>query len=305
MVAPSRETKTAKIKNVMKSPTVDIVIVNLNGKHYLEKCLPSIEGYSENITYQIIIVDNGSIDGSCEWIKSHFPAAKVIQNRGNSGFSRACNQGIKASDGDYILLLNNDTEFLNDVLGVMVDFFERHSDAALVGPLIFYPDNEIQASIKHFPPVWKYVFQQFGVADLFSRKRRIYYPFGPFCLADYRKTHPVEWLSGACLMFKRELFNEIGPLEERMPFGLEDMDYAQRALSFGYKNYFVSDAKIVHYKGGTHTHEKSEETEAFVREAYKKGIIVYYKKHHSLPGYLVIRLSMLIGSFLKLITRFS
>ncbi len=153
----------------MKLPTVDIIIVNLNGKHYLEKCLPSIEAHTKNVAYRIIIVDNGSTDDSFEWIMSHFPTAKIILNGENSGFSRACNQGIEVSDGDYILLLNNDTEFLNDVLGAMVGFFRACEDAALVGPLISFPNGDIQASIKHFPPVWPkiYIFQAHscGIVD--------------------------------------------------------------------------------------------------------------------------------------------
>jgi O-antigen biosynthesis protein len=284
---------------------VDIVIVNLNGKHHLEKCLPSIVTQSNSTLHQIAIIDNGSTDSSIEWVASRFPSAKIIKNASNMGFSKACNQGIEALNGDYILLLNNDTEFLNDVLENLVGFLENHDDAGLVGPLIFYPNGEIQASIKRFPPVWKYVMQQLGIAVLFARDRRNYYPFGPFRAAEYREWHEVEWLSGASLMFRRELFNEIGALDEQMPFGLEDMDYARRARSHGYKNYFVPAARIVHQKGGTHGQSGQRKPNAYVMKAYSQGIKTYFRKHHSSPAYLIVRFAMLVGRFLKFITGYS
>lgn len=284
---------------------VDIVIVNLNGRHFLEKCLPSIYVHSQNTPYQVALVDNGSSDDSISWVTAHYPAVQIIQNAGNVGFSRACNQAIQALDGDYILLLNNDTEFLNDALQELVAFFQAHPDAGLVGPLMLYPDGEIQASIKRFPPVWKYVIQQLGITTLFARERKNYYPFGPFRPAEYQEPHEVEWLSGACLMFRRELFETLGPLDEDMPFGLEDMDYARRALASGYKNYFVPAAQIIHHKGGTHLGAGPKRPSAFVRKAYSQGIKVYFRKHHSLPAYLVVRSSMAVGWVLKFFAGYS
>lgn len=284
---------------------VDIIIVNLNGRDFLDKCISSIQAHNKNTPYQVALIDNGSSDNSVSWVTSHYPAVQVIQNEGNVGFSKACNQGIQALDGDYILLLNNDTEFLNDALEEMVRFLQAHENAALVGPLTFYPNGDIQASIKRFPPVWKYVLQQIGLATLLVRERKNYYPFGPFRATEYQEPHEVEWLSGACLMFRRELFEEIGPLDEAMTFGLEDMDYARRARAIGYKNYFVPAARIIHHKGATHTGTDGTRPNAFVRKAYNQGIRVYYRKHHSLPAYLVVRSSMFIGHLLKFVTSYS
>lgn len=283
----------------MKSDVVDIIIVNLNGKHYLERCLPSIIKHSKRVSYQLVVVDNGSKDSSIEWLHENFPSAYIIQNSKNIGFSAACNQGIMCSDGKYILLLNNDTEFLNDVISFLVEFMKAKKNAGLLGPLIVFPDGTAQASIKHFPPIWKFILQQLGISLLISKSKKLYYPYGPFRLSDYKDTREVEWLSGACLMFCRSLFQEIGRLDEKMPFGVEDMDYAQRAINKGFKNYFIPEAKVMHYKGGTHIQKSSQEQTEFVRKSYTQGVKIYFRKHHSRMEYLLVRLSLLINKLLK------
>lgn len=285
----------------MKTGLADIIIVNLNGKHYLEKSLASIGARTQSVPYQFVVVDNGSRDGSVEWLRDQYPAATLIQNHRNAGFSSACNQGIHSSDGEYILLLNNDTEFLNDVLDHQVKFMQATQNAGLVGPLITLPDGSIQASIQHFPPIWKFVLQQTGLPKLLFLESKTYFPFGPFRLSDYQVIRKVEWLSGACLMFSRSLFSTLGPLDENMPFGMEDMDYARRARDAGFANFFVPAARVMHHKGGSHLHRASGQDEAFRRQkdfvinAYRQGIKTYFRKHHSRVEYLLVSLSIMFG----------
>lgn len=284
----------------MKSGVVDVVIVNLNGKHYLEDCLPSIAAHSQTTPYRVVIVDNGSTDGSVEWVRCGYPDALVIENDTNAGFSRGCNQGILESDGEYILLLNNDTEFLNDVLGILVECIQNEK-VGLAGPLTLYPNGQVQASIKHFPPIWKFLLQQMGLSSLLANDDRLYYPYGPFHLSDYEKGCEVEWLSGACLMFRRDLFDEIGPLDENMPFGVEDMDYGRRALKAGFVNCFVPEAQLMHFKGGTIKDGRFGKQKAFLRESYEQGIMVYFMKHHSDLEYWLIRLFFALGRILRVV----
>jgi hypothetical protein len=199
-----------------------------------------------------------------------------------------------------VLLLNNDTEFLNDVLGILVEFIQEREKVGLVGPLTLYPDGEVQASIKHFPSIWKTILHQTGLTNLLAENEKLYYPYGPFCLSDYDEISEVEWLSGACLMFRRTLFDEIGSLDEGMPFGVEDMDYGQRALGAGFKNYFVPQAKLVHYKGGTLQKRKQSD---FVRKSYNQGMKVYFRKHYPLLAYWLIRFALVAGKVPRILLR--
>ena len=286
------------------SITVDIIIVNLNGKNFLEKCLPSIYASTDGVLFKIVIIDNGSTDGSDEWVESEYPEIIWIQNEVNTGFSRACNQGIKRTNGQYILFLNNDTELLNNLVWKLKSFLESNRNAGVVGPRILYPDRSIQASIKYYPPVWKFALQQLGIASLLLPKKKLYFPFGPFNQSDYQTTHTVDWLSGACMMFKRTLADSIGLLDEQMPFGVDDLDFCKRAELAGYKNYYIHDAELIHNKGGSHDRGSYLTQNPYVLSAYKQGIKEYFRKYHSVAGYGIVKLSMFFGDLLRKAGRF-
>jgi GT2 family glycosyltransferase len=287
------------IELIMKTGFVDIVIINLNGKHHLERCLPSIEANCPDIHFQFIVVDNGSQDGSTEWLRAEYPECIVIQNSTNTGFAIACNQGIQASNGEYILMLNNDTEFLNNALKPMVRCLEEDTSVGLVGPLLILTTGDIQQSILCFPSLWKIAIQNIGLNKVFGRDQGIYYPFGTFRPTDYVASQEAEWLSGACLMFRRSLFNLIGPLDEEMPFGIEDMDYARRALDSGFTSKFLPEAKVMHFKGGSYKSGGSTAKSVSVRQLQEQGFLVYLRKHHSRLYYWTACRFIQLGHFIK------
>lgn len=290
----------------MSDAVVDIVIVTRNGRHHLEECLPSIVGETKGVRYEIVVVDNDSEDGTGGWLDTRWPDVTVIENAGNEGFARASNQGIERTDGRYILLLNNDTILKNDVASILVDCVEANPAAALAGPLMLYPDGDLQPSIYHFPSTSDYLLQMLGIATLLGLgDDRVYFPYGPFDRRVYATTNEVEWMSGACLLFPRELVDEIGMLDEHMPFGVEDMDLARRARDAGYRNYFTPEARVVHKKGASHRgdDEGQRETRKFVLSAYRDGVLRYFEKHHTPLEHLLMKASFLAGSLPRAVFR--
>jgi len=132
-------------------PDLSIVIVNWNVRDLLRRCLHSILADSHTCPLEIIVVDNGSSDGSVEMVQAEFPDIHLIANAENRGFPAANNQGLAVAQGRYALLLNPDTEVVGDALATLVAFADAHPDVGMVGPQLLYPDGSIQSSRRRFP----------------------------------------------------------------------------------------------------------------------------------------------------------
>ena len=209
--------KSTKKSMKNKSKMVSIIIVNWNEKEMLRKCLESIKSNTIYYPYEIIVVDNNSNDGSQEMIKMYFPWVKLIENKENLGFSRANNIGIKTSKGEYVLLLNNDTEVKKGWLMNLIEFAENNKKFGVVGPKLLYQDGSVQ-QLKGYPDTSK----------------------------------EVDFVTGAAFLIKREVINKVGLLDEGFsPIYYEDKDYCMRVLKAGYKIGYTSSSVIVHHCGLT------------------------------------------------------
>ncbi len=214
---------------------VSVIIPNMDGKHFLEKCLGSMAGVSFDDT-EIIIVDNASKDGSREWIKKEHPEVRLIENNENRGFAPAVNQGIALSEAKYVLLLNNDTEVLPGFIEALckpLDEDEKVFGAS--AQMLMYSDHELIDDAGDLYTVFGLAFQRGNrkAASKFSKKASVTAPCG-----------------GACL-YRRSALSEIGPLDEAFFAYREDLDLGIRAKLFGYKNVYVPEAKVIHYGSGT------------------------------------------------------
>lgn len=257
----------------MKS--LSVIIVNYNVVHFLEQCLISVQSACRDIDAEVIVVDNNSVDGSIAMVREKFPGVKLIANHENTGFSRANNQGILASEGKYVLLLNPDTVVEPDTFRKCVEFMDEHPDGGALGVYMVNGKGEYLPESKRSLPTPAVAFYKiFGLSSLFPRSHR----FGRYHLGylDKNQTHEVEVLSGAFMLLRREALDKTGLLDETFFMYGEDIDLSYRITRAGYKNYYYPDARIIHFKG--ESTKKSSLNYVFV---FYQAMVIFARKHFS------------------------
>lgn len=254
---------------------LSIIIVNYNVSHFLEQSLLSVFKASKNIDVEVIVVDNNSVDGSIEMVEKKFPKVKLIANKQNVGFSKANNQAIKISEGQYVLLLNPDTVVQEDTFEKCLTFMDSKPDAGAIGVyMVDGKGNYLPESKRSLPTPAVAFFKIFGLSALFPSSRR----FGKYHLGylDKNKIHEVEVLSGAFMMIRCETLEKAGLLDESFFMYGEDIDLSYRITKAGYKNYYYPEARIIHYKG--ESTKKSSLNYVFI---FYQAMLIFAKKHFS------------------------
>jgi GT2 family glycosyltransferase len=224
-------------------PDLSIVMVCWNDKDYLEPCLRSLYDSGLQSSFDVVAVDNGSTDGSQEMLRKEFPAVKLIQNDHNAGLGRASNQGIEATRGRYVLLLNNDTVVNGPSFDAMVDFLEEHPGVAAVGPRVLNPDGTVQTCYYHFPTLR----EEFLIA---TRLGELLWPGYPANVTE-TQVRSVDWMTSACLMLRREALDQVGLLDEEYFIYGDEVDLQYRLKKAGWQMYYLPQATIIHYGGGS------------------------------------------------------
>jgi GT2 family glycosyltransferase len=255
--------------------TLSVVIVNYNVKHFLEQCLISVFKASQNIDVEVFVVDNASVDGSVEMIKRKFQQVKLIKNKKNVGFSKANNQAIKEAQGKYILLLNPDTIVQEDTFTKCLEFMEKHPDAGGLGIKMIDGSGEfLPESKRALPTPWVAFYKIFGLSKIFPKNKK----FGKYHLTylDKNQNHVVDVLSGAFMLIRKSVLDEIGLLDEDYFMYGEDVDLSYRIQKAGYKNYYFSESQIIHYKG-----ESTKKGSLNYVLVFYKAMLIFARKHFS------------------------
>lgn len=247
---------------------LSIIIVNWNAKYYLEKCIESIKSNVEEITYEVIVVDNNSIDNSTLMIEKEFPEVILIKNKANVGFAKANNQAIKASQGRYILLLNPDTVVLPNSLGASIDFMDSNSRAGVCGCGLINPadpDAPLRTAWLKFPSLVDDLIKDTFLGDLTSViKSKFVKAQKGMSNLDFSLPIEVDWVSGSSLMVRREAVKEAGLMDEELFLYHEDMEWCYRMKILSNWNiYLLPYVKVVHYGG-----QCSKKLNAFDRASY-------------------------------------
>ncbi|HVH87922.1 MAG TPA: glycosyltransferase family 2 protein [Terriglobales bacterium] len=223
---------------------LSIIIVNWNSEDYLRECIPSIDRWTAEVSYEVIVVDNASPAISIDSIKEQFPAIKLIKSGKNLGFSGANNIGFRESAGDYVLFLNPDTKLSSPAIDLIMKEAKRLPDAGIVGCRLLNGDLSVQtSSIMKFPRIWNSILQ---IEYLRLRWPQLW-GIGP--LFSDRQPAEVEAVSGACMLMRREVFEKIGRFSEEYFMYSEDVDLCYQAVRAGFKNYHLGHATMVHYGG--------------------------------------------------------
>ena len=273
---------------------LSIIVVNWNTKKLLEDCLSSIYKYTKGITFEVIVVDNGSEDGSCQMVKEKFPQVKLIPNKDNLGFTKANNRGIKISKGKYIMLLNSDTYQIENALAKIVEKAESLENLGAMGPLLLNTDRTIQQSGGYFPHLPQILWWMTFIDDLPGGI--ILKPYHVDHDNFYRKDQELDWYTGAALVVPKQVIKKVGPLDENIFMYGEDFEWCYRIKKAGYKIYFSPEAKIVHIGRGS---SQKIPTRAFVGEY--KGIVYFYQKHKGKFSLQIVRLLLKIGALARIV----
>jgi len=228
---------------------LSIIILNYNQKNLLKQCLRNIKEADLRLNYEIIVIDNASVDGSVELIREIqgqlSVAFKSILNKTNLGFTKGINQGIKAADGKYLLTLNPDVIVLSGSIEKIYQFMEEHPRVAVVGPKLFNPDKTVQFSCMRFPNLMTPVYRRTPLGKLpLAKKSLAKYLMKDF---DHLKNREVDWLLGACLIVRKEAIQKVGLMDERYFLFFQDVDWCRRFWLAGWKVFYLAEAEMFHF----------------------------------------------------------
>ena len=279
---------------------LSIVIVNYNVKHFLIKCLESIERADKsNFNLEVIVVDNASIDGSVAAVKHKFPKIKIIESESNLGFSKANNLGFNIAKGDYILALNPDTIIQEDTLIKCLEFMAQNPDCGVMGvKMIDGSGNYLPESKRGKPDLWNSLCKFSGLTALFP-KNAIFsgYYMGHL---DENKIQKVEVLCGAFMFFRSQTLKEMEGFDEDYFMYGEDIDLSQKIIKAGWNVVYFPETRIIHFKG-----ESTKKTSLnYIRSFYSAMSIYVGKNYHGWQGNLMkalIKLSIFFSAILSFI----
>jgi len=263
---------------------LSIIIVNWKVKDLLEKCLSSIFEQTKNISFEVFVVDNNSGDGSAEMVREKFPQVDLTAGAENLGFAKGNNLAIKKSRGRYILLLNPDTEILDNALEKMVRFMDTHPECGVGGCKLLNLDLSLQPSVRAFPDLVSQVFILLKIHHLFPHSKAMHkYLVQDF---DYEKTQEVDQVMGAFMMIRREVIEKIGMLDENFWIWFEEVDFCKRAKEAGFKILYTPEAKIIHLYGQSFKQALSVSKQ----KVLNRSLAYYLKKHGTKGEWAVIQI---------------
>jgi N-acetylglucosaminyl-diphospho-decaprenol L-rhamnosyltransferase len=256
----------------MGSPELSVVVVNYNAGPYLGRCLDSVAASSGGIPIEMVVVDNGSSDGS-DRVAAERPGVRLIENRRNIGFAAAANIGIRATDGPYLLLLNPDAEIVTGTLAGFVKVADEHPDAAAIGPLVRNPDGTIQPSARRVPGTFEALMHAFlGPVAPANRWTRAYTISG----WDRASEREVDWISGSAMLLRRSAIHQVGVFDEGYFMYVEDVDLCTRLRRAGWTVLFSPELAVAHEIGVS----ARGQSRRMARE-HSRSIYRYFTKHRA------------------------
>ena len=258
------------------------------------------------VTAEIIVVDNGSADGSPAMVAAEFSWVALVANTVNKGFTGGNNQGLELSRGEYILFLNPDTVVVEDALVAMVAYMRGHPEVGGVGPRLRYGDGSTQSSKRRFPTLMMALFESTPIAWHWPGNpwaRRYHMNDAPMppaggaggqiadtrLSADTQQTAEyVDWVVGAALMVRRSALDQVGGFDEGFFMYSEEVDWCRRASDAGWRIAYLPAAQVIHYEG-----KSSEQVVSARHIRFQASRVRYFRKHHGLAAAEVLRLSLL------------
>jgi len=273
-------------KSIVKNLDVSIIIITYNSFDTIRQCLDSIEKTVKKSSFEVIVVDNASSDGSVKEIQNS--KFKIIRNKENLGFSKANNQGIKISQKSrYVLFLNPDTVVYKNTIDGMIDFMDKTPDAGAATCFVELKNGKLDGSChRGFPTPLRSMFYFIGLCKVFPKSK--FFAGYNMTYLDFNRTHEIDALAGSFMITRREVGEKLNWWDEDYFFYGEDLDFCFRIKKLGYKIYFVPQYRALHYKGVSSGIKKvskdiskaTKETKLFATKHRFNAMRIFYKKHY-------------------------
>ena len=278
---------------------ISIAIATLNARHALERNLAAIVAAPSRRSVEVIVVDDGSVDGTAAMVADKFPQVQLLVNPRNIGYAYSCNRAIAVARGRYVQVLNNDVELLEGTLDALADFLEQHPDAGVAGSLLINEDGSLQQSAKALPTVQSALF---GGRSWFTRlmpnnrysRRELQH-----WRAEAGVPFTVGYVSGASMMAPRDVLDAIGPLDARL-FYFNDADFCKRIWDINRSVYCVPAARSIHlnHQGGS---RKGLKRRLWALLIFHRGAYLYARKHSGYPVWHPYQLLVALGLGARLV----
>lgn len=260
---------------------LSIVVLNYNTKYLTLKCIESLEKvFSKELKderVEIILVDNNSSDGSVKEFEKH-KSIVLIKNKENYGFGKGNNIGALKAKGEYVIFLNSDTEVLDKGFLEMINFMRENDNVGILGGKLFFPDGKIQKSTGNFYNLIGLSLMLLGIEKRESPK----------------KIKEVDWVSGACMMIRKELFEKLKGFDENIFMYMEDVEICYRSKRLGFNTYFYPGVKVLHK-------ERASSNKSFAILNIYKGVDYFYKKHKSSTEHFVAKTLLIKKALIAII----
>ena len=265
---------------------LSIVIVSYNTKDMLRDCLNRLSAAADGLVSETFVVDNASLDDSAGMVASEFPDVHLIANQDNAGFTRANNQALRLSIGRHVVILNPDTEAEPGSLAVLVHFLDDHPDVGAVGPKLLNSDGSLQPNGCRFPRPWREFLAVTGLRNL----NRAAFERASWGREEFDQISEVDQVSGACLMVRGSVMQQVGMLDEDFYMFYEEVEWCWRIKQSGWKVFYVPQARVIHHWMGS----VKQNSRAMTARLYQSSL-VYYRKTGGIGSQLAIRAVMVMG----------
>src|SRR3990172_7738260 len=274
---------------------LSICIVSYQARDLLRDCLRSIYETIDSLSFEIIVVDNYSEDGTLEMLKDEFPNVRLLVNDHNTGYTRPNNQAMRESKGRYVVLLNPDTLVKPNAIAELFAFLETHPEVGIVGPKVLNRDGSLQKQCRRSEArPWDAFCYFSGLSRIFPHDKRFSGYLMTYLSEDL--THEAEAVSGSCMMIRHKVIDQIGYLDELFFAYQEDTDYCRRARLAGWKVFYDPSAQIIHYggEGGSNVQPFRSIIE------WHRSYYLYYRKHFARDYLFVFNAIYYMGMLIKL-----
>jgi N-acetylglucosaminyl-diphospho-decaprenol L-rhamnosyltransferase len=271
---------------------LSVIIVSWNVRELLRRCLISLAPHRDAIPMQVIVVDSASGDGSAEMVAADFPWVELVASPDNVGFPAANNIGLDIARGRYLLLLNPDTEVVGEALATLIAYLEANPGVGIAGPQLLNPDGSVQSSRRRFPTLATGFFESTWLQPF--APRRLLARYYAEDLAD-GETGAVDWVTGAAIMARREVVEQVGGLDPGYFMYSEELDWCRRIRDAGWRVVYLPAAQIVHHAG------KSSEQAVTARHInFQRAKLRYYRQYHGSGAAWLLRLFLLASYVLQI-----
>lgn len=283
---------TGLVRSYIIPMDVSIIIVSWNGKELLRRCLLSVAEKTKGVSFETFVVDNASSDGSAAMVAQEFPGVTLVANTRNAGFAAACNEGIRRAQGEFVLLLNPDTELREDAVAKLVAAMRARPYVGIAGPKTLNPDGTLQPSVRNDPSLLSQILIMFKMHNdlpivklpLLRKASALRRYFAD--AMDYGVAQRVFQIMGAAFLIRGSVIRDLGLLDERYFIWFEEVDYCKRAADKGIQTWYLPEASVVHHGGASFAKEFGVKKQRY----FNRSLRTYMRIHHGFLAAAVVLL---------------